>query len=199
MRNPKLYYTFPNYTMKKFTVILSIIFSYSISGIAQEWEVFQSYEGKFSILAPGEFVKKENPIKTDIGELKYVTYLLQDANKEADNLVYMISYCDYPNYTVHSDSTEFADEFFQTTIETAVESVKGTLSYSSKISLEDYPGRLWRVEYNEGQALIKTKAYLIENRYYSIQVITLKEKGFNLQIDKFLDSFSLLREANKIN
>jgi hypothetical protein len=41
------------------------------------WDVFQSFDGKFKILTPGEMVKKENPIKTEIGELNYITYLHQ--------------------------------------------------------------------------------------------------------------------------
>jgi hypothetical protein len=104
----------------------------------------------------------------------------------------MVSYCDYPKYSIHSDSTELVKDFFKTTVETAVESVKGELSYSSDITMNEFPGRLWRVDYNDGKALIKTKSFLVKNRYYSIQVISLKDKGMNLQIDKFLDSFSLL-------
>ncbi|MEM6966029.1 MAG: hypothetical protein AAF573_14775 [Bacteroidota bacterium] len=177
--------------MKKITLTLIFTLTIAFVGFSQQWEVFQSYEGKFSVLAPGTFTKKENPIKTDIGELKYITYLYQPEEKETDNLVYMISYCDYPDYTVHSDSTELVNDFFQATVATAVESVEGELSYTTEISKRDFPGRLWRVVYNEGQATIKTKAYLVENRYYSVQVITLKEKAFNLKIDKFLDSFVL--------
>jgi hypothetical protein len=168
--------------------------------IAQEnWDVFQSFDGKFKVLTPGEMVTKENPIKTEIGELNYITFLHQPAEKNPDNLVYMVSYCDYPKYSIHSDSTELVEEFFKTTVETAVESVKGELSYSSEITMNEFPGRLWRVDYNDGKALIKTKSFLVKNRYYSIQVISLKEKGMNLQVDKFLDSFSLLSGDNNIN
>ena len=177
-----------------------LFFSFMNITIAQEsWDVFQSFDGKFKVLTPGEMVTKENPIKTEIGELNYITFLHQPAEKNPDNLVYMVSYCDYPKYSIHSDSTELVEEFFKTTVETAVESVKGELSYSSEITMNEFPGRLWRVDYNDGKALIKTKSFLVKNRYYSIQVISLKEKGMNLQVDKFLDSFSLLSGDNNIN
>ena len=81
----------------------------------------------------------------------------EQVEKNPDNLVYMVSYVDYPKYSIHSDSTELVEDFFKTTVETAVESVKGELSYSSDITMNEYPGRLWRVDYNDGKALIKTK------------------------------------------
>ncbi len=182
--------------------IISCIFYFSFISmtIAQpSWDVFQSFDGKFKVITPGEMVKKENPIKTDIGELNYITYLHQSTEKNPDNLVYMVSYCDYPKYSIHSDSTELVEDFFKTTVETAVESVEGELSYSSEIMMNNFPGRLWRVDYNDGKALIKTKSFLVKNRYYSIQVISLKDKGMNLQIDKFLDSFTLLTEDKNVN
>jgi len=159
-----------------------------------EWELFKSHDGKFQILSPGEMVEKINPIKTEIGEMKYVTYLHQSENKNADNLVYMVSYCDYPENSIHSDSIDLVNEFFETTVSTAVESVHGELQYSTEIKLGKYPGRLWRINYNEGNALIKTKSFLVGRRYYSIQAITLKDRSLNLSMDKFLDSFSLFSE-----
>ena len=134
----------------------------------------------------------ENPIKTEIGELNYITFLYQSKEKESDNLLYIVSYCDYPKNSIHSDSTNLLKEFFATTVETAVESVKGKLIYSSEIIQDDFPGMLFRVDYNEDKASIKTKAVVVENRFYSIQVISHKEKSLNVQVDKYLDSFSLI-------
>ncbi|MEM8906574.1 MAG: hypothetical protein AAGD05_01905 [Bacteroidota bacterium] len=156
------------------------------------WQEFISYEGKFKVLTPGEMITKTNEIETAIGNLTYHTFLHQPEDKTADNLVYMVSYCDYPPYTISSDSTELVNDFFTTTIESAVSSVKGVLRYSSEIQLGNYPGRLWRIDYGEGSALIKTKAYLIGQRYYSIQTITLKDRSLNGASDFFLDSFHLI-------
>ena len=179
--------------MRKTAGLLLLFSLLSLAMVSPKWELFKSFDGKFKILIPGEMVKKENPIETKIGTLNYITFLHQSEEKDAENLVYMISYCDYPEYSIHSDSTELVKDFFETTVETAVESVDGELRYASEITLDDYPGRLWRVDYNEGKALIKTKSFLVKNRYYSIQVITLKDKSMNLEVDKFLDSFGLLK------
>ncbi len=157
-----------------------------------EWEVFQSFDGKFKILTPGKMEKKEKTIETGIGDITYITHYYQSSEKDPDNLVYMVSYCDYPENSIHSDSTEFLEEFFKTTIESSVESVRGELSYSSSIELEDYFGKIWRVDYNDGKGSIKTKAFMVDNRLYTVQVISKKEKAMNIYINKFLDSFSLI-------
>jgi hypothetical protein len=156
------------------------------------WQEFVSYEGKFKILTPGELMVKVNPIETAIGHLEYHTFIYQPEDKQSDNLVYMVSYCDYPDHSVNSDSLNLMEDFFQTTIEGAVESVNGELRYSSEIKLGDYPGRLWRVDYAEGAVVIKTKAFLVGKRYYSLQTIMLKERSLNKSSDRFIDSFHLI-------
>ena len=157
----------------------------------QLWKELKSYEGNFRILCPGEMEVKVDSMITGIGQLAYHTFYFQDDNT-AENLLYMLSYCDYPEYTVHSDSTELHQEFFKATLESAVNSVNGVLLYSDDMDFRGYPGKVWRIDYLNGMAVIKTRAYLIGNRYYSLQTITLKERSLNTASDKFLDSFRLL-------
>ena len=185
--------------MRNRILLFFVVSLLGLSFTIVDWEIFKSYDGKFQVLAPGEMIKKVNPIETEIGEMKYVTFLHQSENKNADNLVYMVSYCDYPENSIHSDSTELVNEFFETTVSTAVESVNGELQYSTEINIGNYPGRLWRINYNEGHALIKTKSFLVGRRYYSIQAITMKDRSMNLSMDKFLDSFSLLSDEERLS
>ncbi|MEM9922114.1 MAG: hypothetical protein AAF990_28680 [Bacteroidota bacterium] len=157
-----------------------------------KWEEFKSYDGRFRIMVPGPLELRTKQIETEIGDIYYHTYMLQSNDDQADNLVYMISYCDYPEGSVHSDSTALLEEFFDTTVETAMSSVNGNLRYSSKVQLKDYPGRIWRIDYNDDQAVIKTKCFLVGSRYYSIQAITVKDRSLNPAMDRFFDSFELL-------
>ena len=62
--------------------------------------------------------------------------------------------------------SELLKEFFDTTVETSVESVKGKLSYSSQIKMNEFPGRLWRVDYNDGNGLIKGNINREGKKYY---------------------------------
>ena len=156
-----------------------------------EWTEFVSETGAFRVLAPGEFTLKVDSIETKIGTLAYHTYFLQDTTTDADNKIYMVSYCDYPEATVHSDSTGLLADFFTETMEAAVFSIDGELAYWDEVELEQFPGRFWRVDYLGGQALIKTKAVLVKSRYYAVQTVMLKGKSMNNSSNRFLDSFRL--------
>lgn len=156
------------------------------------WEEMTSYEGKFKISTPGQMTKKTQMIETEIGFIEYHTYLYQDESEAADNLVYLISFCDYPKNTVHSDSTALIAEFFETTIESARQSVDGELMYSSENKLKKYPGRLWRIDYNDGTASIKTQAYLVGRRFFNLQTVTRRELSMNESTNLFFDSFQLI-------
>ena len=97
----------------------------------------------------------------------------------------MVSYVDYPDYSIHSHSLELVKEFFETTVSSSVESVDGKLRYSTESKINDYPGVIWRVDYNGGKAIVKSKAFLVGRRFSSIQAIAFREKSLSDTIDKF--------------
>lgn len=158
----------------------------------QGWKAFKSDEGRFSVLAPGGLQEHVDSIETAVGKLAYHTFFHQPAADSSDNLVYMLSYCDYPAYALHADSSELLEEFFEATIETAVKAVKGELIYSGEKDYLGHPGRVWRIDYLNGQAVIKTRALVAGNRYYALQTATVKGRSLNPATDRFLDSFRLL-------
>ena len=157
-----------------------------------DWEEMVSYDGRFRILSPGNLTAKQDTVQTPIGPLVYHTHFYHADDDQKENYVYMLSYCDYPAFTMHSDSTELIEEFFATTIDAAVSSVNGVLMYSTDTDLSSFPGKLWRIDYLSGQGIIKTKAVVVRNRYYAIQTVTRKGMGLNRSSDLFLDSFRLL-------
>lgn len=186
-----------------FIVTALVLFSFSslkaqegplVHSVLDKWEEIISYDGRFRILSPGKMENKQDTVKTPIGDLVYHTFFFQtsDRDKSEENYVYMLSYCDYPPYTIHSDSSELLLDFFETTVETAVSSVRGELMYSTDTDLDDYPGKLWRIDYLNGRGIIKTKALVVDSRYYAVQTVTKKGLGVNQSADVFLDSFRLL-------
>lgn len=156
------------------------------------WKEYTDHEGRFSVLVPGELSKKEIPVATQIGELVYHSYYYQPTEKDPDNILYMLSYCDYPEGGMHSDSVALLESFFEATLESALESVKGELLYSTDTKLQNYPAKLWRLTYQDGEASIKSKAILAQNRFFMIQTVGFRDKGINPNIDKFLDSFRIV-------
>ncbi len=171
----------------------SILFLLSTAFFIQNtWQVYTSPDGRFQIQVPGSFTEKTDSVKTDVGDLVYHTFFLQTADSTAENLFYMVSYCDYPPSVVFADSTGLAEEFFKTTIEAAAETMKGEVAYSADIQLDTHPGKQWRIDYLGGKAVVKNRAYLVGSRYYALQTISWKEKSLNAEGTKFFDSFKLL-------
>ncbi|MEL6719435.1 MAG: hypothetical protein AAFP82_12025 [Bacteroidota bacterium] len=159
-----------------------------------DWTLYESKDKQFKILVPGELQEKIDTFQTDLGDLYYHTLYYQAA-AETGNQVYMLSYCDYPEGTIHSDSTEILTDFFEETIQTAKFSINGDLMYQADRTLYGYPGKYWRIDYRDGKAVVKTKALIVKNRYYAIQVVATKEKHINPESDKFMESFRLLEES----
>jgi hypothetical protein len=161
----------------------------------EDWQDFRSLEGKFSILFPGEPQLKVDTISTAVGPLAYHTYLYQTQDTTADNLVYLLSYCEYPEGTFHKDSTSLIDEFFEVTIDASVEAVHGELAYHTERNYRSHPGRFWRINYRSGNAVLKTRAFLVGQRYYSVQVATIRPRSLNTAGDRFMDSVRVIEEA----
>ncbi len=170
-----------------------------VSLSAQEeakWREFKSMEGRFRVVCPGNMQEKIDSVDTHIGRVAFHTYFFQSKDeKSADNLIYLVSYCDYPPNTIHSDSTLMVREFFEATMESAEAAVDGDMIYSREIIYRGFPGRLWRIHYLDGHVVIKTRAFLVGSRFYTIRVVTWRERSLNTAADRFLESFRTLEGA----
>jgi hypothetical protein len=197
-------------TVKKYLIVSGVLLGFFLPALsaqvlrdtflptsAEDWRVhpwkeYKSLEGKFQVLTPGEFDKAVDTVHTPLGKLAYHILVYNNTQKNAENLFYMITFCDYPVGTIHSDSTALLPDFFAASIDQAVSSVKGELVYQAEQSLKGFPGKVWRINYLRGQAVIKTRAFVVHNRYYSIQTVTLKDMAMNAASDRFFDSFMIL-------
>ena len=145
-----------------------------------------------SVIIPGQFRHYIDTFSTEMGSLVYYTYTFTDTI-----LNYQLSFLDYPEGSVHSDSTDLLRELFASTIDASLESVKGIKKYQTEINQFEYPGYLWKIEFGENQ-FIKTKAFVAGNRFYTMQVFG-DRKYDNTNVDlKFFDSFRFI-DPNKIN
>ncbi|GAB4242091.1 MAG: hypothetical protein Kow0027_00310 [Saprospiraceae bacterium] len=168
-------------------LLLILAFLFQLNG----WVETVSYDGNFKVKAPGEMTHKQISKNTPVGELTYHS-MFYGAEDEADNALYMVSWVDYPEGSLHSDSIELVRDFLEATVETAVLNVDGELMYQSDERIEGYPGRYWRIDYNKGTAVIKTKAFIAGRRFYSLQVASRQTRNINRAVDQFFDSFHLL-------
>lgn len=169
-----------------FLLILIPILGFSQDG----WIPYRSPEGGFKVATKGIFKEVLTHAETGIGKITVHNLVYQD-KEEATNPVFVIMYYDFPDKSMHSDSTEVVQDFFKETIESAIVSTGGTLIYDSEVSLHGFKGKQWRINYSDNQGMIKTQAFLVENRYYSLSVMSPTEGG-TLDINKFFNSFRLI-------
>ena len=160
-----------------------------------QWSLFTSYDGRFQIPAPRSLDYQQATVETPLGEIVYHSYFHKPENDPQGNQWFSVSYCDYPDGAVHSDSTELLVDFFEESIKESAFSVNGEVRYVEDIDYNSFPGRFWRVDYMDGQVIIKSKAYLVAQRFYVIQVVSLKDKSVNEDSARFLDGFKLLVEG----
>jgi hypothetical protein len=155
------------------------------------WKELRHLEGRFRVLVPNDMTEKKQKIKTELGEIDYHQFIYQPTEKNPDNVFYLVNYCDYPKGTFNPDSTDLINTFLNETVESSAKSVMGKVSYQGDIYLSKSKGKIWRVQYNNDKALIKSKCYLVNDRFYLIQTMMVKEKSLNPSADKFLDSFDV--------
>lgn len=159
----------------------------------KDWVKFKSDSGYFSLILPGAFTEKTDSINTPLGSLVMHTFYYQpQANSGHSNFMYMLQYCDYPEGALNSRDSSFVDDFFENTRNEAAFSINGKVIYYTPVTLQSFPGQFWRIHYKNDSAVIKTKAYIVKNRYYAIQTITFRDLASNLDTDKFFDSFQIL-------
>ncbi len=161
---------------------------------AQAWQYHKDFEGRFAVEVPGEMASSTDTVEAPVGQLVYHTAFYQPpkADKASDNLMYMVSYCDYPEGTFHKDSLSLTTAFFEATMDAAAFSVNGELLYQTERAYRGQPGRFWRIDYLDGNAIIKTWGILDGDRYYAVQTATVKTRSLNTSSDRFFDSFRII-------
>jgi len=156
------------------------------------WFEVNEVDGRFQLLTPNDFTHRVDSMDTGLGQQVLHTFHFEvpDPSK-AENVIYAISYVDYPSGSLHHDSTELVAEILQSSEEEAVSAMRGELIYASDREVSTFPARQWRIDYNGGKATARTLAVIAGRRYYEVKVFSLKASGPNDAANKFFDSFRL--------
>ena len=158
-----------------------------------KWREVDDLDGRFRILTPGPLEHKEDTLSTAVGEQVFHTYFFKVPDlQRAENLIYVLSYVDYPAEALHQDSTDLIAELLASTESSAAEALRGEVIYRTEREVRGYPGRLWRIDYKDGEATARTLAFVIGNRYYELKTFALTGRGLGDPSDKFFRSFEYL-------
>jgi len=179
--------------MKKHTTPVCILISavLTMSFIHQNgWFLFET--GHYKVSFPKKPSDHTQIANTELGKIKMSVYTYDPPDNELDdNYTYAILENEYPDSLMNSDKKDLIDKFFRSSIDDAVQNFKGKLLTESKIQLNGFPGREFKVSLDNGAAVLTMRFYLVKNTMYMLQTITGAKKDRNPSIGKFMDSFTL--------
>ncbi len=175
-----------------FQILLTLFF------FQDSWQPFVSIEGQFSVDVPAPMIHHIEKISTPIGEVDYHAHYLKWEGAAGGNFVFVVSYYVSPSLRIMADSTDLMQDFFQTTVDQARQRLGGEVLILDDIVYKNkYPGKFWRIHYNGGKAVMRSKVYLVEDRYYSVQVAVDDSYSLSKEVDHFMDSFRIIEDGTK--
>lgn len=157
----------------------------------QDWTTYKTSKiaiASFKIETPVELFYIPKTIKTSLGELPSEVHYGYNEN---DKILYMVNYVQYPEYSFNTDSLDLIDAFLEESIKSHAESIDGEVVYTTVDNTREH-SRMFRIRYNQGNAVLKGKAILHENNYYMLQIFSPIDKSMNDDSDYFLSKFKIL-------
>ncbi len=147
-----------------------------------EWPRFKSTEENFTISLPREPKQERTTGRTPFGNGHHI-YTLED-----NGVSFTVSYS-----VLENAPTQPKD--IKRTLDLARDLVAmvtiGKLLTDADISIDDFPGRLVRIE--KDKRIWTVRAYLVKERMYQLMTTEPKAKEQNPVVAKFFESFQLLR------
>jgi len=157
----------------------------------EDW--FQCETKSYKILFPKKPAASTQKVNSAIGELTLNLNVYEvPQNETDDNYVYLVNETAYPDSLINSGSKDLLQTFFRNAIDGAAKNVNGKVISEKDITIQNYPGREVKVDYETARAIIRMRIYLVKNKMFMLQTITDTEKDSNKSITKFMDSFQLV-------
>lgn len=171
-------------------MVLPFLLSIAVSLVQDAWIHYQSEAGKFSIDTPYKLQEKIIRATTEIGQLEYHNFYRKISGDDSLQVDYRVSYVDYPLDYNLADSSDIVQSILESTVDESVKSVGGDLLYSNDDYSYQLPGKVWRINYKEGNDAIRAKACIRGNRFYLLQALYPVDKSAQVN-DHFFKSFRL--------
>ena len=166
-------------------VLIGSALLFGLQAQTTDWIKYNSPEGRYSILMPGEPKVSSQEGTASTGE-KFPQYLA--ASQDSSGAVCMVGYFDAVAGMTFS---------FDTGRDGMVKAVHGTLISEKPITLGTYPGRALKISATGGDAveyIVYARFYQAGSRIYVVQLIIAKSSdgpGADAKGSKYFDSFQI--------
>lgn len=175
--------------MQRFSLrafLLSAVLVTACNTATPTFEEYVSEAGGFTVSTPLTLEEDTQSVETQAGPIEIYTFTAEDRQA-----AYIVAYSDYPEALVTQSEP---DVILDGSRDGAVGNVGGTLINETRVELQGNPGRALVIDTttDDGQAAtVNARIYLVDNRLYQILVVVPKEDEVDVDVDGFLDSFSL--------
>lgn len=138
-------------------------------------------------------VKPKEEIRTIDSEYGKLTLDMQilEPTSDDDNMVYIAMETRYPNEIFDHGNTYELNNFYKKSIDGALNSVNGELISINDIFYEEKLGKEVKCYFSNGQALMIYRFYCIEDKLFTLGVITSPDNDKNKAMNKFFKSFAI--------
>ncbi|MEO0581511.1 MAG: hypothetical protein AAF135_04750 [Bacteroidota bacterium] len=157
---------------------------------AQEGGAIDNLAFTFKANFPSKPDFQQRSIPSPMGDLTLNLYVCEGGEAD-ENLLYLVNATAYPAETVHSDSTDKIEAFYQGAISGAASNVNGKVLTRKAIEVNGYEGRevTIKMDADGSVAIIRSRMVLIQNVIYMMQTIAEEGKDGNQAAQVFLESF----------
>jgi hypothetical protein len=150
------------------------------------WKAFTSEAGRFSVLLPRTPRQTTQTVDTGVGAVDEHAFTVMHGS-----ITYLVSYGDYPQNVLARNPQAALDAFG----DGAVASMEGKLLSERAISTNGHLGRELEIRLadDSGAAIVRLRIYVVGNRLYTVYTLAPEERASSPNVEKFLDSFKLVR------
>jgi hypothetical protein len=175
--------------MKLTLIVLAFLVSVTILQ-AQEWEIYKNEALEFRAAYPDTPDKTVQKVATAVGELD-MHMIMYTATSGDDNAIYSVIRSDYPKDLFKGADAEMFTKILDGAVEGARSNLDGTLIFNKRVTFNGFPGRNIKIEITGAYVYMNT--ILVYNTMFITQVICYIEKDNNASIQKFLNSFDIIK------
>jgi DNA polymerase elongation subunit (family B) len=179
----------------KLTILLLAFSSLTIT-MTNDWQIFQSEAGKFQIEMPELPAFTSQLLSTKSGDLKMSAFMHEGEEGIDDNIMYMISYIDYPENEVNAETMDkmTLTNFYNESAAGSALSMEGKITEEAEAEVLGYDARNFTIKYLDGKAIMRMQLILVRNRAFAIQTVALAANDKNAAQNRFFNSFELLKD-----
>lgn len=148
-------------------------------------------ERTFAIDFPGEPKNNSRTVDSEYGKLALDIRTYEPIGQH--NLLYIVMETKYPTQVANQNDLNALNAFYKKSIDGSINSVNGVLISIEDIYIQDKLGKEFRVSFSEGKALMVYRVLYFDNSMYMIGVITSPNKDNNIEMNKYFESFRILK------